>query len=90
MKYAEIVALRDNTIRDFLLAKLPIADEQKETLGDFFDKAVKAADEDLKVQLRDLFGKGSRSDFEAQAGSRRIDSLKLPPPSEKMADRQSG
>lgn len=57
MKYAEIVALRDNTIRDFLLTKLPITDEQKETLGDYFDKAVKAADGDLTVQLRDLFGK---------------------------------
>jgi hypothetical protein len=56
MKYAEVLALRDHTIRDVLLAKLPISDEQKESFGTFFDKAVQAADQDLTTQLRDLFG----------------------------------
>lgn len=56
MKYADVLVLRDHTIRDILLAKLPITDEQKEQFGSFFDKAVQAADEDLAEQLHDLFG----------------------------------
>lgn len=57
MKYAEVLALRDNTIRDFLNHQLPIPDEAKSKFAELFDKAVKAADDDLKTQLHDLFGK---------------------------------
>ncbi len=57
MKYADILALRDRTIRDILLVKLQASDEQKQQVGALFDKAVQAANQDVVIQLRDLFGK---------------------------------
>jgi len=57
MKYGELLALRDNTIRDFLLTRLPLPDGQKEAFVQSFDSAVAAADNDLQIQLRSLFGK---------------------------------
>lgn len=57
MKYAEVLALRDLTIKDILAAKLPITDEQKQAFGSLFDSVVREANEDVNLQLRDLFGK---------------------------------
>ena len=57
MKYADVMALRDNTIRDILLTEMPLGEEEKEQFSLLFDKALQAANEDLTVQLRLLFGK---------------------------------
>ncbi|GEM_PF-4446975 len=47
MKYADVLALRDLTIRDILLTKLGDTEEQKRNLGLIFDAAVKAANKDV-------------------------------------------
>ena len=59
MKYADVLALRDNTIRDFLNSHFPasVSDQEKLDFGALFDRAVKVANDDVEVQLRDLFGK---------------------------------
>jgi hypothetical protein len=57
MKYGELLALRDQTIRDILLAELQATDQDKEQVGALFDKALQVANRDVEQQLRDLFGK---------------------------------
>lgn len=57
MKYADVMALRDLTIRDILLTKLGETDEEKRTIGQLFEAAVQAANKDLAQQLRDMFGR---------------------------------
>jgi hypothetical protein len=59
MKYAEVLTLRDNTIRDILASQLPIPDEQKREFATWFDNAVEAANKDVELQLRELFGRDS-------------------------------
>jgi predicted amino acid-binding ACT domain protein len=55
MKYVELVALRDNTIRDILLANLAMSDQEKEAFSHDFDEAVMRANEDVKIQIKDIF-----------------------------------
>ena len=57
MKYADVLVLRENTIRDYLQENLPLTDEQKEQFSSLFDKALQVADDDIRTQLSDLFGR---------------------------------
>jgi len=69
MKYADVLALRDNTIRDILTARLPMSDEQKQVFAGLFDNAVEAANKDVELQLREIFGKDSELILQRKAAT---------------------
>ena len=69
MKYAEVLALRDNTIRDILTSQLPIPDDQKGQFATWFDNAVEAANKDVELQLRELFGTDSERILKSKAAT---------------------
>ena len=69
MKYADVLALRDNTIRDILTARLPMSDEQKQVFAGLFDDAVEAANKDVELQLREIFGKDSELILQRKAAT---------------------
>lgn len=56
MKYAELLALREQTIRDKFLREVTATDKQKEEYQQLLVRIAQEADRDLNKQLEDLFG----------------------------------
>jgi hypothetical protein len=56
MRYADLLTLREQTIRDKFLSAVPATDQQKVAYQELLVKVAQEADQDLFAQLKDLFG----------------------------------
>jgi hypothetical protein len=56
MRYLDLLALRERTIKDRFLATIKASDEEKKEYSDLLEGFAREADEELRVQLSGLFG----------------------------------
>lgn len=57
MRYVDLLALRERTIKDKFLTEIKVSAQQKKEFSDLLETLARESDEELRQQLSALFGR---------------------------------